>query len=349
MVVVEDVGAERGPTCGSLAVALDQVANRPILHHVIDALNAAGIGEVIITSSEPVADELRQSLACGDRDATGGPRFITQDAPMTIADGVDLALSAVGEHPCVVHLAHGMLAEPLKPLVDTLRPDTPDATVVVHHGASADDRLSSDAQRTLHIAEIDGRAALGMAGVWLFARGALRRTGSAPWRTPSGVDVGAFSERIAEGQGRLNVSVSDHWRRYAGDPLDLLELNQIVLDRLEVEPRRANGNGNVIEGRVLIDPGTSIRSSVVVGPAVIGPGVHIEDAYIGPYTAIGANARIEGAEIERSIIAPGASITHVGGRLVASVVGRDARVFRDFSLPRALRLRVGARTEVALC
>ncbi len=89
--------------------------------------------------------------------------------------------------------------------------------------------------------------------------------------------------------------------------------------------------------------------SVVVGPTVIGPNVQIADAYIGPYTAIGADARIEGAEIERSIIAPGASITHVGGRLVASVVGRDARVFRDFSLPRALRLRVGAGTEVALC
>lgn len=40
---------------------------------------------------------------------------------------------------------------------------------------------------------------------------------------------------------------------------------------------------------------------------------------------------------------------HVGGRLVASVVGRDARVFRDFSLPRALRLRVGDGTEAALC
>jgi len=37
------------------------------------------------------------------------------------------------------------------------------------------------------------------------------------------------------------------------------------------------------------------------------------------------------------------------GRIVASVVGRDARVFRDFSLPRAMRLRVGDGTEVALC
>ncbi len=67
------------------------------------------------------------------------------------------------------------------------------------------------------------------------------------------------------------------------------------------------------------------------------------------YTSIGADARIEGAEIERSIILPGATITHIGGRLVGSVIGRQARIFRDFSLPRALRLNVGDGDEVALC
>ena len=92
-----------------------------------------------------------------------------------------------------------------------------------------------------------------------------------------------------------------------------------------------------------------VRSSVIVGPTVIGPGARIADAYIGPYTSVGPGAQIEGAEIERSIISAGASIMHIGGRIVSSVVGRDARVFRDFSLPRALRLRVGDGTEVALC
>jgi hypothetical protein len=31
------------------------------------------------------------------------------------------------------------------------------------------------------------------------------------------------------------------------------------------------------------------------------------------------------------------------------VVGREARVFRDFSMPRAMRLQVGDGDEVALC
>ena len=121
-----------------------------------------------------------------------------------------------------------------------------------------------------------------------------------------------------------------------------------MLDRLDSGVRRPVNNGNRIEGRVLIHEAASVRASVIVGPTVIGPGARITDSYIGPYTSIGERAHVEGAEVERSIILAGASVKHVGGRLVASVVGRDARVFRDFSLPRALRLRVGDGTEVAL-
>jgi hypothetical protein len=39
---------------------------------------------------------------------------------------------------------------------------------------------------------------------------------------------------------------------------------------------------------------------------------------------------------------------HVGGRIEASTVGRSARIFRDFALPRAMRLHVGDGVELAL-
>ena len=58
---------------------------------------------------------------------------------------------------------------------------------------------------------------------------------------------------------------------------------------------------------------------------------------------------IEGVEIERSIISPCARVMHVGARVVSSLVGRGAHVFRDFSLPRAMRLQVAEGDEVALC
>jgi glucose-1-phosphate thymidylyltransferase len=173
--------------------------------------------------------------------------------------------------------------------------------------------------------------------------------GTAEWTAGGDVDLTALAHRIADVGGTFHVRLADAWRRYAGSPVELLELNRIVLDRLEGEQRLPDSAGNRIEGRVQIHERATVRCSVIVGPAVIGPGAYIADAYIGPYSSIGAGARIEGAEIERSIVCTGASIMHIGSRLAGSVIGRNARVFRDYSLPRALRLRVGDGTEVALC
>lgn len=212
------------------------------------------------------------------------------------------------------------------------------------------EHLSAATLEMLHVAELDPeRDAIGMAGVCLFGRDALRRASIAPLRSANELDLTILAEQIANAGGRFHVLPNHDWCRYAGDPVDLLELNRIALDRLDAQPHHPANHGNRIEGRVWIHERASVRASVIVGPTVIGPGAHVADAYIGPYTSVGAGARIEGAEIERSIIAPGASILHVGGRLVASVVGCNARVFRDFSVPRAMRLRVGEDTEVALC
>jgi glucose-1-phosphate thymidylyltransferase len=84
------------------------------------------------------------------------------------------------------------------------------------------------------------------------------------------------------------------------------------------------------------------------GPAWIGPRAVLVDAFVGPYTSIGEGARVEGAEIEHAILLPGAWVRHLDRRLESSVVGRDARVVREFSVPANLRLRVGRGAEVAL-
>ena len=148
---------------------------------------------------------------------------------------------------------------------------------------------------------------------------------------------------------QVEVCLAQGWRRYRGNPRDLLEVNRLALDLMTPQPRRAAGYQNRIEGRVFIHETATVRTSVLVGPVVVGEGAEVSDSYIGPYTSIGACAQIEGAEIERSIISPNARVMHVGARLVSSLVGRGAHVFRDFSLPRAMRLRVGEGDEVVLC
>ena len=353
MIVVDDEMVHGGAVPSSGGAALEHVANRPIAEHVLEEMESAGVRDVVVASTAERAGEIRKALAACDPRTGLRLRHVERRGPIDLAGALRLVTPIIGEAPCIVHLASGLLGEPLTPLVDRLRTGLPDLVVNVHHQPGPHEHLSVATRDMLHLAELPGRAVLGMAGVWLFGPGALQCTGQAAWRTEDDVDLTSVADRISAAGGSFQVRLAQGWRRYTGNPLDLLELNQIALDRLEISNRRANGNGsdngNRIEGRVQIDRDASVRASVIVGPSVIGCGARITDAYIGPYTSIGAHARIEGAEIERSIVAPGASIMHIGGRLVASVVGRDARIFRDFSLPRALRLRVGHGTEVALC
>jgi glucose-1-phosphate thymidylyltransferase len=126
-------------------------------------------------------------------------------------------------------------------------------------------------------------------------------------------------------------------------------MNRAILDTLDAEATPSPGDGNRFEGNVSIHPTARVTSSIIIGPVMVGADALISDSYIGPYTSIAERVRIEGAELERSIVLAHASVLHVGGRLVASIVGRHARVFRDFSMPRALRLQVSDGDEVALC
>jgi glucose-1-phosphate thymidylyltransferase len=335
---------------GTRVTAFEHVANRSIAHHVLDDLANAGVAEIMVVAPSNLLVALGQHL-----DAYGHARgfkleYLVQEPPFDIGGALKAAASTVGSSPCIVHLANGLLGEPLAPFLDHPDAGSPDLVLLVHHGARHGEHLSGATKRLLRIAELEpARDALGMAGVLIFGEGALACVAGAQWRDGDDVDLTHAAQRVAAAGGRLQIRLADAWHRYNDDATDLLELNRITLDRLEPELHQARNNGNRIEGRVLIDETALVNLSVIIGPTVIGPGAHISDAYIGPYTSIGSGARIEGTEIERSIISAGASVMHVGGRLVASVVGRDARVFRDFSLPRAMRLRVGDGSEVALC
>ena len=345
LVVIEDDVPSRPFEARNRVPALEHVANRPIVEQVLDGLEQAGVEEVLVASSATVAHEIRERL---QPRAGAEVRYLEQEAPLDLPTAIRIAAPAIGDAPCIVHRATGLLDEPLARFAGRLR-DAPDALLIVHQASSPDEHLSAATQDMLHLAEFNADHALGMAGVWMFGPGAMPIVASSPWPLRGDVDLTRLGRRISAAGGAFHVELADSWRQYRGDPLELLELNRIVLDRLDTGVRRPANNGNRIEGRVWIHEAASVHASVIVGPTVIGPGARVADSYIGPYTSIGERACVEGTEVERSIISAGASVKHVGGRLVASVVGRDARVFRDFSLPRALRLRVGDGTEVALC
>ena len=188
---------------------------------------------------------------------------------------------------------------------------------------------------------------MAVAGVQLFGREFMARAHARLSAHRDDRNVGGLTDDLCRDGARVEVRLVEGWRRYEGDLHDLLELNRMLLDRLpggyeDVGPRTQ------IEGRVSIHPSAHIEGTTIRGPAIIGAEARIVDSFIGPYTAIGECAQVEGSEIEHSIVLSGAAILHLGGRLEGSVVGRGARVVRDFSVPRGLRLHVGDDARVIL-
>lgn len=348
--VVPSATARSGPWLGATRTApLQRVANRPIVCHVLDALGAAKVREVAVISPPDVAQELEECIAQEGRWAGLEVRHLTREP-----DGPDPLLAAaelVGESsPCVVHRADGLLGQPLAPFADSLTRDGLDGLALLSREEAGEGRrLRLVTQRRLDPGEQDAGISPGaVAGILVLGAGALGRLAHTGGREDER-DLTDMARRLVRDGGSVDTRIAQKWRHFDGYALDLLDLNRMVLDTLDAEVTGPAGKGNRFEGPVSVHPTARVSSSVIIGPVMIGADALIADSYIGPHTAIGERVRIEGAELERSIVLADASVLHVGGRLVASIVGRHARIFRDFSMPRALRLQVSDGDEVALC
>lgn len=328
--------------------ATRRIANRAIVCHVLDGLAAVGLDEVAVVAPPALAPQIRSCIEEDGRFGSGVTHltYVERDDLLGALAGAE---SFVGDDPCLVHTADGLVGHELIQFANRVESEPCDLVLLLHRTAEKRDRLGPGAQRLLGISELNGsKTCLSLVSVCLFGQGALRLACGQNANADEELGLTEIAEHLAGAGRSLRTEFVRTWRRYCGDPLDLLELNRIVLDQQTPEVGPADDGDNRIEGRVIVHPTAEVSSSIILGPTIIGRDARVSNSYIGPYTSIGAGAEIEGAEIERSIISEGARIMHVAGRIEASTVGRSARIFRDFALPRAMRMHVGDGVELAL-
>jgi glucose-1-phosphate thymidylyltransferase len=326
------------------APALLPVANRPLLGHALEWLGAAGIREFVVVAGNRLATDAREALGEGlwplEID------WLEQGDGETLGESLAALTGFVDGEPFVLHLADSLARQPLGTV---LAGDCPGAlgAVVVVHGSDDMGQSVVDIRERLGAGRGSAPPELGRsAGVAVLGAQVLEQVADLDaW---PGRELNVLAERVNQLGGEVRVCHASGWWRFGRGAEAALEGNRFALESLPETPLRGEIIDSRIQGNVSIHPTARLESSIVRGPAVIGAGVRLRDAYVGPYTSIGNDVVIEGAEVEHSIVMPEASIRHLGGRLEASVVGPHARVFRDFRLPRALRLSVGRGAEVSL-
>jgi glucose-1-phosphate thymidylyltransferase len=321
-----------------------RLANRALLGHALDWLAQAGVREAAVVVHQELAAEARAAAAIGR--GTVDVSWIEQLPDESLGQVLGDLTGFLDGEAFVLHLADSLAKQSLRSLTAGRACDT--VALLVEHE-----------QREAELAQVvQLRAAAGggparprplhnhSAGVAVLGPGAL--DGAADLDIDPEQALQALLERARQRGGRVGTCWATEWWRFRGGTEALLEGNRFALEGRRADYDRARVVDSKIQGAVVVHPEARIKSSVVRGPAIVGARARLRDAYVGPYTSIGDDVTVEGAEIEHSVVLPGASITHLAGRLEASVIGPKSRVFRDFRLPRALRLTVGEGAEVCL-
>jgi glucose-1-phosphate thymidylyltransferase len=343
-------GTRLRPITHTSAKQLVPVANKPVLFYGIEAMAQAGIEQVGIIIAPETGEEIRAAAGDGSR---FGIRltYILQDEPLGLAHAVLTAEPFLGSSPFVMYLGDNLLQGGIDDLVAAFRSGKPDALILLtpvpdpeNYGVA---ELSNGSVVRLVEKPPEPKTDLALVGVYMFTpsvHAAARAIG------PSGrgeLEITDAIQHLLDGGGRVDPHIVKGWWKDTGRLEDMLAANRLVLDTIS---GRIEGElvDSQVDGRVVIEDGARLERTAVRGPAIIGAGARLTDCYVGPYTAIGEGCRIENAEVEHSILLPGAAVCDLAGRMESSLLGRNVKVGRDHRQPRAYRFMIGDNSEVGI-
>ncbi len=343
-------GTRLRPITHTSAKQLVPVANKPVLFYGIEAMVDAGIGEIGIIIAPETGEEIQ--AAVGDGSAWNiKVTYIEQDEPLGLAHAVLTAEDFIKKSPFVMYLGDNLLKDGIAALVDDFKSREPDASILVtkvpdpeHYGVA---ELDGDKVVKLVEKPAEPRSDLALVGVYMFRDSIFD---AARAIEPSGrgeLEITDAIQHLVDAGDRVEPHVVRGWWKDTGRLDDILEANRLILEDIQPQIEGELVNSEV-KGRVVVKPTARLENSQVRGPAIIGEGVVLKDAYVGPYTAIDDDVTIEKAEVEHSIILSGATISNLGGRMEASLLGRNVKLERNNAMPRAYRFMVGDNSEIGI-
>lgn len=351
LVLAGGKGTRLRPLTHTMAKQLVPVANRPVLHYVMQHLADVGITEVGVVISPETGHQIREALAADSWPLTF--TYIPQDQPLGLAQAVQVARPFLGDDAFVMYLGDNLLGQGITDLVESFVNARADAAILLKEveNPQAFGVAQVDAEgKVLTLVEKPQhpQSNLALVGAYVFSpaiHGAIARI-QPSWRGE--LEITDAIRQLLEDGCPIRSSLLQGWWLDTGKKDDLLEANRIVLDEFTVREIAGEVDaGSKIYGRVMIEAGAQIHRSTIRGPVVVGRNTHIEGSFIGPFTSIGHDCRITNTVVEHSVILDGARVASVL-RLEDCVLGRKAIVRKSDTNHAALRLMIGDDSEVTL-
>lgn len=321
------------PLTNTLPKHVLPIANKPILHYVLEQLREGGIGDIGIVVSPNTGDSIREAVGDGSK-WNARVDYIEQTEPRGLAHAVQVAQDYLGNSTFLVFLGDNLIGESLSNFLDTYRRHKPEALILLKE--VADPRRFGVAEVTpdgqvMHLVEKpkEPRSNLALAGLYIFTREIHNAISQIvpSWRGELEI-TDAIQKLLDMGKQVRSHVLKGLWLD-TGTKDDLLEANRTMLeDRVRARVEGHLDRSSVLSGVVYIGHGSSVTASTISGPVSIAEDCRVERCTIGPYTSIGARTVIEHSTIEDSIVMQDSRLSGISS-LCHSVIGRNASVLKQ--------------------
>ncbi|MHA1864672.1 MAG: bifunctional sugar-1-phosphate nucleotidylyltransferase/acetyltransferase [Candidatus Thorarchaeota archaeon] len=306
------------------------VAGKPLIFHTLEALQDAGITEVLIIYGYH-KEKLSQSIESQDWGKMT-VSYVHQEERKGTAHAAGYAREFVGEDSSILMNGDIMLG-----------PGSFEGLISYHKKGGYDLTLSvrpvDDPSAYGIVAVEEGKAVkliekptkdqmvsnLVNAGLYVVSKSlmdAIAKTKASPRGEYEITDsIGILIEK-----GNVGSYSLPSWWLDIGRPWDLLEANKMILSQIQAKIEGTVEDGAVIKGETIVQKDAIIKTgSYIEGPALIGENAVIgPNCYIRAYTSIGKNVKIGNAvEIKNCIIMENTNIGHLS-YVGDSVIGRGS-------------------------
>lgn len=345
-------GTRLRPLTFTSAKQLIPLANKPVLFRVIESIRDAGVTDIGVVIAPETGMEIQQQVGDGSR---WGVKitYIPQDKPAGLAHAVKISRDYIGDDRFVMFLGDNCIQGGIHKLIEQYANSDYNSQIVLTRVADP---------RSYGVAVLDGDGKierliekpkeppsnLALVGIYMFDKHVFEAVDKIKpsWRNE--LEITDAIQWLVTNQYRVFPYVHNGWWVDTGKREDMLDANALVLEELVPHVAGEVDETSTIDSRVTIEKGAQIVNSVIRGPTVIGENTKIINSYVGPFTSIDKDCVIDSAEIDRSIVLEGCTITHIPARIHDSLIGRKSTITRAQTKPQGYRLLIGDYSQTGL-
>ncbi|KAA3665486.1 MAG: glucose-1-phosphate thymidylyltransferase [Chloroflexi bacterium] len=344
-------GSRLYPLTYTNAKQLIPVANKPVLVRVIESIRDAGITEIGIVVGD-TAPKIKEAIGRGGEWGVE-ITYIHQDQPLGLAHAVKVSGDFLGDDRFVMFLGDNVIQGGISPLIAQFAESEWNSQIVLtriehpeHYGVA---ELNSDGSiKQLIEKPKDPPSNLALVGIYMFDHNVMTAVNAIKPSWRGELEITDAIQWLVDNGHAVHPYIHRGWWIDTGQPGDMLEANDLVLEELDYKIEGYVDRDSQIGRRVTIQQGAEIINSVVRGPAIIGENTRIVNSYIGPFTSIDKNVTVENSEIEHSMVLENSQISDIEARIQDSLIGRNATIKKSPYKPKALKFTLGDNSNIGI-